>query len=159
MELSFFRFPPRSPPLCLSLLTNQTTTRALLTPPATHHQADGDDDGYTKGHNGGGPATIAKRRSRGRAAAALLLLAGAAAAGWAVTTGALRLPAGDMLSRSALKSEVAKQVRSLGETLDLERKRRERQCKRSHWFFLFSGFGFASTLLWTRIGAFLCSKG
>ena len=60
-----------------------------------------------------------------------------------VTTGALRLPAaGDMLSRSALKSEVAKQVR--GENLVenwKEKRKGEREQQRSHWmFYFFTGF-------------------
>ena len=86
----------------------------------TRAAADGVDDGCTKVHNG--PSTITKRRSHGRAAAALLLLAGAAAVSWAVTTGALRLPVGDVISRAALKSEVAKQIASLKPALKAELK-------------------------------------
>ena len=53
-------------------------------------------------------------------------MAGAAGLGWAVSSGALRMPAaGDILSRAALKSEVAKQVRS-----GIEEGEREREKER-----------------------------
>ena len=116
--MAFFSSPPSffisrallSLPSSELSLNPRTLKRSHLS-----HQADGDDDGYTKGHNGAlagdhrRQAPLPRARRRGAAAA----LAGAAGLGWAVSTGALSLPAaGDMLSRAALKSEVAKQVRS-----------------------------------------------
>lgn len=125
----FFLFlhlhPARSPSSLYSsilILTAHTDPPILALQSA---QADGVDDGCTKVHNG--PSTITKRRSHGRAAAALLLLAGAAAVSWAVTTGALRLPVGDVISRAALKSEVAKQVSRILKGERRGRKREERE--------------------------------
>lgn len=62
-----------------------------------------------------------------------------------MTTGALRLPAGDMLSRSALKSEVAKQVRREELGKKEERERREQTVALD--FLFLQGLTSRSTLL------------
>lgn len=95
-----------------SRLSQKEARTAAVFHSRNNSQAD-EDDGYnSKGHNA--PKGALAKRSRGRrAAAALLLVAGAAAAGWAVTTGIFRVPVGDMISRSAVKAEVARQVRGI----------------------------------------------